>query len=137
MFKECINLENSSKIIGAYSHAVKVDVGNCDMIFVTGQIAQDSSGNVICDDIEGQTEYIFNLIQDILSNANSSLDDVVKVQIFLKDINDFSKVSPIRNKYLLNAEPVSTLLEVSNLVKKECKIEIEVTAIKKKSMESE
>ena len=68
--------------------------------------------------------------QKILKEANSSLDDVVKAQIFLTDINDFSKVSPIRNKYFANSKPVSTLVEVNSLVKKGCKIEIEVIAIK-------
>ena len=119
--------------MGAYSHGLKVELGNNkEMIFVTGQIAQDSNGNVVCDDIEGQTEYVFNCIQNILKEADSSLVDVVKTQIFLTDINDFSKVSPIRNKYFANSKPVSTLVEVSSLVKKGCKIEIEVIAIKEK-----
>ena len=48
------------------------------------------------------------------------------------DINDFAKVSPIRNKYFANSKPVSTLVEVNSLVKKGCKIEIEVIAIKEK-----
>ena len=47
-------------------------------------------------------------------------------------LNDFSKVSPIRNKYFANSKPVSTLVEVNSLVKKGCKIEIEVIAIKEK-----
>lgn len=133
MIKESLTPENSAEIMGAYSHGLKVDLGNNrEMIFVTGQIAQDANGNVVCDDIEGQTEYVFNCIQDILKEANASLDDVVKTQIFLTDINDFAKVSPIRNKYFANSKPVSTLVEVSSLVKKGCKIEVEVIAIKEK-----
>lgn len=132
MFKESLMPEGGAEIMGAYSHGLKVDLGNSEMIFVTGQIAQDSNGNVICEDIEGQTEYVFECIQKILKEANASLDDVVKTQIFLTNINDFSKVSPIRNKYFANSKPVSTLVEVSSLVKKGCKIEIEVIAIKEK-----
>ncbi len=132
MFKESIIPEDSAEIMGAYSHGIKVDIGTAEMIFVTGQIAQDSKGNVVCEDIEGQTEYVFNCIQKILKEANSSLDDVVKTQIFLTDMNDFAKVSPIRNKYFANSKPVSTLVEVNSLVKKGCKIEIEVIAIKEK-----
>lgn len=130
--KTQLNPKGSAEIMGAYSHGLKVDVGNADMIFVTGQIAQDSQGNVVCDDIEGQTEYVFNCIEKILNEGGSSLDDVVKAQIFLTDINDFAKVSPIRNKYFANSKPVSTLVEVSSLVKKGCNIEIEVIAVKKK-----
>jgi len=122
-----------SEIMGAYSPGKKIDLGNCYMIYVTGQIAQDKDGNVVCEDIEGQTEYVFERISDILKEGNASLDDVVKAQIFLTDIKDFSKVSPIRNKYFANSKPVSTLVEVSNLVRIGCKIEIEVTAIIKKN----
>lgn len=132
MFKESLIPENGAEIMGAYSHWIKIDIGTAEMIFVTGQIAQDTNGNVVCEDIEGQAEYVFNCIQKILKEADSSLDDVVKTQIFLTDINDFSKVSPIRNKYFANSKPVSTLVEVSSLVKKGCKIEIEVIAIKEK-----
>ena len=132
MLKENLMPKDGAEIMGAYSHGIKVDLGSQEMIFVTGQIAQDKNGNVVCDDVEGQTEYVFNCIQNILKEANSSLDDVVKAQIFLTDINDFSKVSPIRNKYFANSKPVSTLVEVSSLVKTGCKIEIEVIAIKEK-----
>ena len=133
MFKESLLPEEAAEIMGAYSQGLKVDIGNNkEMIFVTGQIAQDANGNVVCEDIEGQTEYVFNCIQSILKEGNASLDDVVKAQIFLTDINDFSKVSPIRNKYFAKSKPVSTMVEVSSLVKKGCKIEIEVIAIKEK-----
>ena len=132
MNKERLSPKEGAEIMGAYSHGIKIDIGDKEMIFVTGQIAQDSNGNVVCEDIEGQTEYVFNCIQKILNEANSSLDDVVKTQIFLTNINDFSKVSPIRNKFFANSKPVSTLVEVSSLVKKGCKIEIEVIAIKDK-----
>ena len=125
--------KGGSEIMGAYSPGKKIDLGNSYMIFVTGQIAQDKDGNVVCEDIEGQTEYVFERISDILKEGNASLDDVIKAQIFLTDIKDFSKVSPIRNKYFVNSKPVSTLVEVSNLVRNGCKIEIEVTAIVKKN----
>lgn len=133
MTKKSLMPQGCAEIMGAYSHGIQIDIGNNkEMIFVTGQIAQDSNGDVVCEDVEGQTEYVFNCIEKILKEADSSLDDVVKTQIFLTDINDFSKVSPIRNKYFANSKPVSTLVEVNSLVKKGCKIEIEVIAIKEK-----
>ena len=132
MKKTQIQPKDAAEIMGAYSHGLKVDLGNTEMVFVTGQIAQDSKGNVVCEDIEGQTEYVFNCIRNILEEAGSGFDDVVKAQIFLTDINDFSKVSPIRNKYFAKSKPVSTLVEVSGLVKKGCHIEVEVIAIRGK-----
>jgi reactive intermediate/imine deaminase len=131
--KQQINPKDSAEIMGAYSHGLKVDVGDSEMIFVTGQIAMDKDGNAIApDDIEKQTEFTFESIQKILNEANSSLDDVVKVVIYVTKMGDFSKISPIRNKYLANSKPVSTLIEINKTVKEGCDIEIDVIAIKKK-----
>lgn len=132
MKKTKLTPDSFTPTMGAYSHGMKVEIGDTNWIFVTGQIAMDSNGDVVSDDIEIQTKFVFENIKKILSEASASFDDVVKAQIFLTDINDFSKVSPIRNEYFENSEPVSTLVEVSSLVKEGCKIEIEVIAIAKK-----
>ena len=131
--KQQINPKDSAEIIGAYSHGLKVDVGDSEMIFITGQIAMDKYGNAFApDDIEKQTEFVFASIQKILNEANSSLDDIVKVVIYITRMADFSKISPIRNKYLANSKPVSTLIEINKTVKEGCDIEIDAIAIKKK-----
>ncbi len=132
MNKEQITPKDFTKIIGAYSHGMKVDVGDSSFIFVTGQIAMDKDGNIVSEKVEEQTEFIFQNIEKILKEAGSSLDDVVKAQIFVTDMNDFSKISPIRNKYFAKSKPVSTLVEINKTVKDGCKVEIEVIAIKKK-----
>lgn len=62
----------------------------------------------------------------------ASLDDVAKTTIFLTDINDFPKISQVRNKYFKKSEPVSTLVEVNKFVKDGCKVEIEVIAVRQK-----
>lgn len=124
-----ITPENFTPTMGAYSHGLVVPVGDSNLIFITGQIAMDKDGNVISDDIEEQTKFVFENIGEILKASKASFEDVVKAQIFLTDITDFPKVSPIRNEYFSKSEPVSTLVEVSSLVKQGCKIEIEVIAI--------
>jgi len=113
-----------------YSHGILVPIGDREMIFVTGQIAAKNGEAVAPGDIEEQTKYIFNAIDDILKAGEASLDDVVKAVIYVKDVNDFSKISPIRNKYFAKSKPVSTLVEMSNTVRKGCDIEIDVIAIK-------
>lgn len=75
---------------------------------------------------------MFQSLEKILKAANASIDDIVKAQIFLTDINDFSKVSAIRDKWFAKSKPVSTLVEISAMTRKGAKIEIEVTAIVKK-----
>lgn len=132
MKKEQINPKDFTKTIGAYSHGLKVDVGDSIFIFVTGQIAMDKNGKLVSENVEEQTEFIFHNIQKILSEAGASLDDVVKATIFVTDMNDFSKISPIRNKYFAKSKPVSTLVEINKIVKEGCKVEIEVIAVKEK-----
>ena len=130
MEKFFINPPSFSKTIGSYSHGIKVMVGDKYLIFVTGQIAMDSSGNPVApDNIEKQTHYIFENIKRILHEACSTLDDVVKAQIFITNMDNFHKVSAIRNKYFEKAKPVSTLVEISKTAKVGCDIEIEVIAI--------
>ncbi len=134
MIKESIYPEDWQKIRGFCSPAIKLDIGNAELIFVSGQqIAKNENSEAITDDIVEQTEYVFQQLEKILNSAGASLDDVVKAQIFLTDINDFEKVSSIRDKYFAKSKPVSTLVEVNAMTRRGAKVEIEVTAIKEKS----
>lgn len=119
--------------MGAYSHGLRVRVGDAEMIFVTGQIAMDKDGQAVApNDIVKQTEFIFENIQKILQAGGASLDDVVKAVIYVTDISKFKDISAVRNKYFANSKPVSTLVEISKTVKEGCDIEIEVIAVKNK-----
>jgi len=129
MRKTKINSNQFAKRLGAYSHGYKIDIGDTSLIFTTGQIALDREGNVLYpDDPTKQAEYIYESLGKILQEAGATLDDVIKTAVYLTDMNDFSKISAVRNKYFKHAEPVSTLVEVSKLVKPGCRVEIEVIA---------
>lgn len=133
MIKTKINSGEFAQRLGAYSHGYSVEIGDTKLIFTTGQIALDKDGNVLFpNDPAKQAEYIYESLQKILTEAGATLDDVVKTTVFLTNINDFSKVSSVRNTYLKNSEPVSTLVEVSKLVKQGCCVEIEVIAVVQK-----
>lgn len=133
MIKTKINSKDAAQRLGSYSHGYSIDIDDAKIIFTTGQIALDKDGQIVgLNDVEAQTEFVFESLQNILKEAGASLDDVVKATIYVTNINDFPKISPIRNKYFKNSEPVSTLVEVSRLVKEGCKIEIEVIAVKQK-----
>ena len=131
--KQSVYPEDYEGAAGFYSPAVKVDLGNAEMIFVTGQqINLDENGEAATDDIAEQTEYVFGQLQKILNGGGFSLNDVVKAQIFLTDIKDFPVVSEIRKKYFAESKPASTLVEAGAFVHKGAKIEIEVTAVREK-----
>lgn len=118
---------------GVYSPAKKIDLGNLYLIYVSGQqVSKNENNEAITDDIQEQTELVFQALEKILKAAGASIDDVVKAQIFLTDMNDFSKVSAIRDKWFTKSRPVSTLVEVNAMTRKGAKVEIEVTAVVKK-----
>lgn len=118
---------------GVYTPAKKIDLGDSYLIFVSGvQAPKGEFNEVATEDVAEQTKLVFQEINDILKQAGATLDDVVKAVIYLKDINDFAIVSPIRAEYFKNSMPVSTMVEVGGFVRKGSKIEIEVTAIIKK-----
>ena len=97
------------------------------------QVAIDKDGEVVApEDIVGQAEFVYQALEKILNEAGASLDDVVKTTVYLTSMNEFQQFSEVRNKYFKNAEPVSTLVEVSKLVKPGCVVEIEVVAVKQK-----
>ena len=118
---------------GVYTPAKKIDLGNAYLIFVSGVQAPAGDVNeVATEDVGEQTKLIFEEINGLLKEAGASLDDVVKAVIYLKNIDDFKIVSPIRAEYFKNSMPVSTMVEAGGFVRKGSKIEIEVTALIKK-----
>ena len=133
MQRSKITPANFTPTMGAYSHGYTVDVGDARFVFVTGQIALDENGELVSEDVGEQTRYVFERISRILDEAGSSLDDVVKTQIFVTDMSYFSTISPIRNQYYAKSEPVSTLVGVNSLVHPGCKVEIEVIAVSRTS----
>ena len=126
-----LNNELFPKPIGAYSNGLSIPIGDRELIVLTGQQAIGTDGKAVFpDDVAKQTEFIFERIESLLKEAGASLENAVKVVIYVTNMDEFSKISPVRNKYLGKSRPVSTLVEVSRLTIPGCKIEIDVTAIK-------
>jgi enamine deaminase RidA (YjgF/YER057c/UK114 family) len=126
-----INPESLKIPTKAYSQGVMVECGNSNLLFVTGQLPQDIDGKIVhVGDVEKQIRLVFKRIEQILKEANMSLDDIVKLQIFIKDITEAPIVSKIRDELLTVAKPASTLVEVSGYVKEGCCVEIDAIAAK-------
>jgi len=126
-----VNPDSLKHPTNSYSQGIVISLSDVDLMFVTGQVAQDIDGNVIApNDARKQTEVVFSRIEAILREHEMSLVHVVKVQIFLTNMEDKSIVSEIRNEAFKNICPVSTLVGVTGLAKEGCCVEIEVTAVK-------
>ena len=115
---------------GAYSQAIKVDMGERWMILLSGQLPLDPEGNPVAPgDIGAQARFLFPQIERLLGAAGASMDDVVKAQIFVTDMTQFAGFTEVRNRYFGRSRPISTLVEVSRLVTEGCDLEVEVMAI--------
>jgi enamine deaminase RidA (YjgF/YER057c/UK114 family) len=125
MQKQLINSGSVFEKEVAFSRAVVVD----KMVFVSGCTGYDYKTMQISDDVAEQTEQTFKNIIWALEQANSSLKDVVRVQYFVPNPDDFEKCWPIIKKYFGEILPACTA-SCPALISKTIKIEIEVTALK-------
>ena len=120
-----IKTDRAPRAIGPYSQAVKA--GN--FIFASGQIPLDpSSGAVLASDIAIQARQVLQNLQAVLEASGSSLQSVVKTTVFIKDMNDFSKVNDIYAGFFSAPFPARSCVEVSRLPK-DVLIEIEAVAV--------
>jgi len=112
MKKEIISTENAPQAIGPYSQAVKA--GN--LMFISGQIPLDpKTGDLVSESIEEQAKQVLDNVKSICEAAGSSLDDIVKISIFLTDLNNFSVVNDVMKEYFSEPYPARATVEVSGL----------------------
>jgi len=98
------------------------------LLFVSGRLGIDPESQTVPDDVVDQARIVFANIGRVLKAAGASFADVLKVTVFLTDINDRPKVNPVRQEFFGEHRPASTLVEVSRLVRPEAKIEVEAIA---------
>lgn len=120
-----IHTLDAPQAIGPYSQAIEFG----EFIFTSGQIPLLPSGELVEANIEKQTHQVLQNLQSILQAANSNLDCVIKVSMFIKDLNQFEEINRVYNQYFINHKPARTCVEISRLPK-DVLIEIEVIAKK-------
>ena len=86
---ELLNSINVPEAIGPYSQAVKVN----GLLYSSGQIPVTPEGIMVGNDLKLQTRQIFANIKALLEDCGSSMDEVIKINIFLSDMNDFGVVN--------------------------------------------
>ena len=114
MEKKVVYTDKAPKPIGPYSQAIIA--GN--FVFVAGQIPIDpETGEIVKGGIEEQTRRVLENIKAILEAAGSSLDKVVRVQVFLADLKLFEKFNKVYAEYFKENPPARVTVEVSSLPK--------------------
>lgn len=125
--KTAIHTKDAPAAIGPYSQAVRVG----DLLFTSGQVALDpDSGLIVQGGIAEQTTRVLDNLSAVLAAAGSSLRNVVKTVVFLKNIGDFAAMNEIYGKYFAPegvVAPARSTVEVARLPK-DALVEIEVIA---------
>ena len=123
MEKEIKINQEAPKAIGPYSPALKI--GN--LVFASGQIPIDPiTGDIVDGDIEVQARQVLENLKAVLKPYAVDFTNIVKTTIFLKDMNDFSRVNEVYSQYFSSKFPARSCIEVSRLPKN---VQIEIEAI--------
>ena len=108
-----------------YSHAVR----NGNMLIISGQVAQDKAGNTVAaGDFEGQARQVFENLRNICEEFGGAISDIAKITVFLTDPRNIDGFRTVRNQFMGEPFPASTLLIIDGLAKAEWMIEVEATA---------
>lgn len=112
--KQLIRTDSAPAAIGPYSQAVAVD----DWLWVSGQIPMDpSTGAMVTGDIEAATRRVLDNLSAVVQAAGGTLDQVVRVTIYLTDLARFQTVNAIYAEYFSESPPARVCVEVSGLPK--------------------
>jgi 2-iminobutanoate/2-iminopropanoate deaminase len=128
MNRQVIRTDTAPAPVGPYNQAISA---SGQMIFVSGQIPLDpKTSEIVGDgDIAAQTKQVMLNLKAVLEAANANLENVVKINIFLKDMNDFATVNGIYSQYFTGeSAPARACVEVARLPK-DVLVEIDCIAV--------
>ncbi len=123
--KKIIATAEAPNAIGPYSQAVTWN----GLAFLSGQIPLDPATNKIVEgDIAVQTERVLENLKAVLAACGSSLGQVLKTTVYLKDMAEFPRMNEVYGRYFMGNPPARATVEVSRLPR-DVRVEIDVVAI--------
>lgn len=123
MSKKPIHSDNAPGAIGTYSQAIQS--GN--FVFMSGQIPLvPASMEIVAGDFEARARQVFENLKAVAEAAGGTLDQIVKVTIFLTDLNDFATVNSVMEEYFSKPYPARAAVGVASLPKG---VDVEAEAI--------
>ena len=126
MSREEIRVEELAEPISHFTDAVLAG----GFLHVSGIVAVDGDGRLVGgDDVVEQTRQVLDNMAAVLAAGGCRFEDVVKVTIFLTDIDDRPRINPLRQEAFGATRPASTLVEVPRLAVPGAKVEIECVAL--------
>ncbi|MFC6039581.1 RidA family protein [Paenisporosarcina macmurdoensis] len=121
---KAVSTTNAPAAIGPYVQGMIVN----GMFYSSGQIPLTAEGNMVEGSITEQTHQVFTNLKAVLEEAGSSLHQVVKTTVFIKDMNDFVTFNEIYGQHFGDHKPARSTVEVARLPK-DAQVEIEVIAV--------
>lgn len=108
---------------------LSMGIAHDDVVYVSGQAAFDpETGDVVGDTVAGETTQTLENVASVLESAGASLDDVVKTQVFLTDVDDFDEMNEAYREQFSEPYPARSAVEVGDLAA-DIRVEIEAIAI--------
>ena len=123
--KKVISTTNAPAAIGPYSQAIEAN----GFVFASGQIPVNPETGEIPEGIEAQAEQVMKNVKNLLEAAGTSVDQVVKTGVFIKNMDDFATINGIYAKYFAKDCPARSCVEVARLPK-DVLLEMEAIAVK-------
>ena len=111
MKREIIATKEAPAAIGPYSQAVRVG----DTVYMSGQIGLDPTTGMLVEGIEAQSHQVFLNMRAVAEASGGKLDDIVKLTLFVVDMEDFAKVNEIMASYFKSPYPARSTVEVAGL----------------------
>lgn len=119
--RRVIRSENAPKPGGPYSHAI---LAEGKFVFVAGQVGTDPKTGKLADGVSAQTEQALKNVRSILEAAETTLENVVRVGVYLTDISNFGAMNKVYETFFQNGPPARSTIEAKlvgqNLVEIDC-----------------
>jgi reactive intermediate/imine deaminase len=126
--KQSLNPAGMSTPVGPYVQVTVAPPGR--LVFCSGTVAFGPDGEIVgAGDIVAQTRQVMENLRMALEAAGATFADVVKITNYVTDAAEYPKIAPVREEYLTEPYPASTLIEVKGLLYPELLIEIEAVAV--------
>ncbi len=128
-----VNTDKAPAVFGPFSQAIKTDT----LVFTSGQLPIDpATGEIVARNIQEETRQVLANLKEILVEAGSSLENVVKATVFITNMDDFPEVNEVYEEFFpKQALPARSCVGVSELAKG-ARVEIEAIALIGKSRQS-
>ena len=118
-----INTKKAPSAIGAYSQAIRAG----SYVFISGQIPlMPDTMEIVSDNFDLQIKQVLNNISEIVKESNCQLSDIVKINVYLKDLTNFQAVNEAMEIFFTKPYPARAAMEVSRLPKD---VQVEIDAI--------